>query len=61
MMSAIIYAMLHPFIGAYHIAYFYHFSMAATGVAVTIARLADATLVILTLTLLERKLRKVAK
>jgi hypothetical protein len=60
MLNAILYAMLHPLTGAYHIAYFYHFTAAATGIVMRIGQLADLALVVLALTVLERMLRKKA-
>jgi uncharacterized membrane protein len=60
MLSAILYAMLHPLTGAHHVAYFYGLDMAATGAVMRIAQLADLALVVLSLTVLERMLRKKA-
>jgi hypothetical protein len=59
-LSAILYGMLHPLGGAYHIARYYGFSTAATALAMRAAWLADAVLVVLALTVLERRLRKIA-
>ena len=58
MLRAVLYGILHPLTGAYHIAYFYGLSVAATDFAMHIAQAADATLVLLALTILERRLRK---
>jgi hypothetical protein len=60
MLSAILYGMFHPLTGAYHIAYFYGFTVAATSVVMRIAQGADVALIVLALTILERKLRKKA-
>jgi hypothetical protein len=60
MLRAILYAMLHPLTGAAHIAYFYGISMAGVGFVMRIGQGIDFVLVLLVLTVLERKLRKKA-
>lgn len=58
--KAILYAMLHPFTGAFYIAYNYGMPVAVVGTVMRIAQITDAILVILAFTILERKLRKKA-
>jgi hypothetical protein len=60
MLRAILYGMFHPLTGAYHIAYFYHFTMQEAVNAMYIALATDLMLIFLAVAILVRVLQKTA-